>query len=92
MLTRKGSNRSVLTEDDLVLIYCILKKIKVNWIHVFKEHMQKSIRLNDYHFHYDVLISKFMHYFEIVLEEELPEVVKPSHEVNNVSLSKMGFI
>ena len=50
------------------------------------------MRLSDYHFSYIVLISKFLHYFEIDLEEELSEVVKPSHEVNNGSLSKMGFI
>ena len=32
-----------------------------------------------------------MHFFEIDLEEELTEVVKPSHEVNSGSLSKMRF-
>jgi len=54
--------------------------------------MQKSMRLSDYHFSYIVLISKFLQYFEINLEEELSKVVKPSHEVNNESLRKMGFI
>jgi len=91
MLTPRGSNHSVLTEKDLVLIYCIMKKIKVNWIHIFKQHMQKSTRLSDYHYPYAILISKFLYYFEINLEEELSEVVKPSHEVNNGSLRKMGF-
>jgi len=43
MLTPRGCNHSVLTGEDLVLIYCIMKKIRVNWIHVFKEHMQKSM-------------------------------------------------
>ena len=92
MLTPRGSNHSVLSEKDFALIYCIVRKIKVNWIPIFKEHMQKSIRLSDYHFPYVVLISKFLQYFEIDLEEELSEMVKPSHEVNNGSLSKMGFI
>jgi len=32
-----------------------------------------------------------LHYFEIDFKEELYEVVKPSHEVNNGSLNKMGF-
>ena len=91
MQTPRCTNHSTLTED-LVLIYCIMKKIKVNWIHIFKEHMQKSMRLSDYHYPYVILISKFMHYFEIDLEEELSEVVKPSHEVNNGSLRKMRFI
>ena len=44
-----------------------------------------------YHYPYAILIFKFLHYFEIDLEEELSEVVKPSHEVNNGSLSNMGF-
>ena len=92
MMTPRGSNHSVLIEVDFALIYCIAKKIKVNWFHIFKDHMQKSIRLSDYHFPYVVLISKFLQYFEIDLEEEFFEVVKPSHEVNNGSLSKMGFI
>jgi len=92
MLTPRGSNHSVLTEEDFALIYRIMKKSKANWIHIFKELMKKSMRLIDYHYPYAILISKFMHYFEIDLEEELSEMVKPSHEVKNGSLSKMGFI
>ena len=59
-----GRNHSVLTEEDLVYIYCIIKKIKINWIHIIKEHMQKSMRLSDYHYPYAVLISKFLLYFD----------------------------
>ena len=36
ILTPRGSNHSVLTEEDLVYIYCIMKKIKINWIHIIK--------------------------------------------------------
>ena len=92
MLTPRESNHSVLTEEDLVLFYCIINKIKIIWINMFKEHMQKSMRLSDYHYPHAILISKFLHFFEINLEEELSEVVKLSHEVSNGSLSKMGFI
>jgi len=53
--------------------------------------MQKSIRLSDYHYPYAVLISKFLHYFEVDLEEEQSEIVKTSSEINISSLSKMGF-
>jgi len=49
------------------------------------------MRLSDYHYPYAILISKFLNYFEVNLVEELCEVVKSSHEVNNGSLSKMGF-
>jgi len=49
------------------------------------------MRLNDYHYPYVILISKFLNYFEVDIEEETSELVKSTHEVNNGSLSKMGF-
>jgi len=91
ILTPRGSNHFVLTEEDLVYIYCIMKKIKINWIHIIKEHMQKSMRLSDYHYPYVVLISKFLLYFEVNLEDETSELIKSTQEVNNGSQSKMGF-
>jgi len=91
ILTPRGSNHSVLTEEDLVYIYCIMKKIKINWIHIIKEHMQNSMRLSDYHYPYVVLISKFLLYFEVNLEDETSELVKSTQEMKNGSLSKMGF-
>jgi len=91
ILTPRGSNIYVLTEEDLVYIYCIMNKVKINWIHIIKEHMQKSMRLSDYHYPYAILISKFLHYFEVNLEGETSEFVKSTFEVNNGSLSKMGF-
>ena len=39
ILTPRGSNHYVLTEEDLVYIFCIMKKIRINWIHIIKEHM-----------------------------------------------------
>ena len=81
----------MLTEEDLVLIYYIMNKVKFNWIQIIKKHMQKSIRLSDYHYPYVVLITKFLHYFEMDLEQEQPEIVKTSSEINNGSLSKMEF-
>jgi len=47
--------------------------------------------VHDYHYLYDILISKFLNYFEVDLKEETFELVKSTHEVNNDSLSKMGF-
>jgi len=91
MVTPRGSNHSTLSEEDNVLIYCIMHKVKLNWIHIFKDHMQKSTRLSDYHYPYVVLISNFLHYFEVDLEEELSEIVKPTSEINNGTLSKMRF-
>ena len=91
IFTPRGNNHSTLSEKDLVLIYYIMNKVKLNWIHIFKDHMQKSTRLSDYHYPYTILISKFLQYFEVDLEEKLFEIVKFTSEINNGSLSKMGF-
>jgi len=91
ILTSRGSNHSLLTEEDLVYIFCIMKKIRINWIHIIKEHMQKAMRLSDYHYPYAVLIFKFMLYFKVNLEDETSEFVKSTQELNNGSLSKIGF-
>jgi len=50
ILTPRGSNHYVLTEEDLVYILCIMKKLRINWIDIIKEHMQKAMRLSDYHY------------------------------------------
>ena len=91
IVTPRGSSHSTLSEDDLLLIYYIMNKVKLNWIHIFKDHMQKAIRLSAFHYPYAILISKFLHYFEVDIEEELAEIVKPSSEINSGFLSKMGF-
>ena len=49
------------------------------------------MRLSDYHYTYVVLISKFLLYFEVNIEDETSELVKSTLEVNNGSLSKMGI-
>jgi len=40
---------------------------------------------------YAILISEFLHYFEVDIEKEMAEIIKPSSEINSGSLSKMGF-
>ena len=45
IVSLRGSNHSTLSEEDLVLIYYILNKVKLNWIHIFMDHMQKATRL-----------------------------------------------
>jgi len=68
-----------------------MNMVKLNWIHIFKDHMQKATRLSDFHYSYTILISKILHYFEVDVEEALDEIVKPSSEINSGSLRKMGF-
>jgi len=81
IITPRGSNHSTLSKEDLLLIYCIMNKVKINWIRIIKEHMQKSIRLCDFHYPYAILISKFLHCFEVNIEEELAGIIKPSSEI-----------
>ena len=40
-LSPRGSNHVVLYEKDLILLYCIINRIKVNWVSVMMEHMLK---------------------------------------------------
>jgi len=68
-----------------------MNKVKLNWIHIIKDHIEKSIRLSEFHYPYAILISKFLHYFEVDIKEELAEISKPSSEINRGSLSKMRF-
>ena len=91
IITPRENNHSTFSEEDLLLIYCIMNKLKLNWIHIFKDHMQKAIRLSDFHYPYAILISKILHYFEIDIEEELAEIIKLLSEINSGSLRKMGF-
>ena len=37
ILTPREFNHAVITEDDLILMYCLVNKIKVNWVSVIKE-------------------------------------------------------
>jgi len=74
ILTPRGNNHSTLSEEDLLLIYCIMNKVKINWIHTIKEHMQKVMSLCDIHYPYAILISKFLHYFEVNIEGELMRI------------------
>jgi len=91
IITPRGSYLSTLSKEELLLIYCVMNKLKINWIHTIKDHMQKFIRLRDFHYPYAILISRFLHYFEVDIEEELAEIIKPSSEINSGSLSKMRF-
>ena len=75
ILTPRGSNHSTFSEEDLLMICCIMNKVKINWIHTIKEHMQKVMRLCDFHYPYAILISKFLHYFEVDIEGEQAEVI-----------------
>ena len=39
IITPRGNNHPTLSEEDLLLIYYIMNKVKINWIHTIKDHM-----------------------------------------------------
>ena len=53
----KGTNHVVLHEEDLILLYCIMNLIKINWVYIINEHMLKSKRLTNYRFPYAIPVS-----------------------------------
>ena len=48
LVTLRGFNYVVLTKEDLMLMYCLMGKIKVNWVSVIKEHIIKKRRKPEY--------------------------------------------
>jgi len=92
ILVPHGSNHSTLNEGDLTLMYCIQHNIQVDWIYVFRDHMLKAKRLKDFRLPYVVLVSKFIEYFGIDVEDELEESTGLLNHTSNQNLHKMGFI
>jgi len=66
----------VLAQEDLILMYCMMNKIKVNWINVIKEHITKTKKKPEYNIPYVVFLSNFIEYFEVDVEGEVVEGVK----------------
>jgi len=88
----RGSNHSTLNEADLILMYCIQHNIQVDWIYVIRDHMLKAKRLKDFRLPYVVLVSKFIEYFGIDVEDELEESTGLLNHTSNQNLHKMGFL
>jgi len=72
-------------------MYCMMYKVKINWINVIKEHITKTKNRPEYHIKYVVLVSKFIEYFEVDVESEVVENVKAQHEVTAATLHKIGL-
>ena len=73
IIVPRGSNHSTLNERDLILMYCIKYNVKVDWIFVLRYHTFKAKRLIDFRLSYVDLVSKFIEYFGIDVEDELDE-------------------
>jgi len=84
-------NHVVLMEEDMILMYCLMSKTKVNWINVIKEHILKIRKKPEYHKPYVVLISNFIGYFEVDVEEELVKPMKTHNEIIVATLNKISL-
>ena len=90
-LTPRGSNHAVLHEEDLILLYCIMNQLKVNWVSTMVEHMLKSARLPDYRLPYAIFVSKLIDHFKVDTTNERNDSIKAASEIDNSTLMKMGF-
>ena len=59
---------------------------------MFHDHMLKAKRLTDFRLPYVVLVSKFIEYFAINVEDELEESTGLLNHTSNQNLHKMGFL
>jgi len=59
---------------------------------VFRDHMLKAKRLTDCKLPYVILVSKFIEYFGIDVEDELEESTGLLNHTSNQNLHKIGFL
>jgi len=72
-------------------MYCLMSKIKVNWVNVIREHLFKVGKKLEYRIPYVILLSNFIDYFEIDVEGEVVEKVKALNQISAANLTKIGL-
>jgi len=70
---------------------CIQHNEQVDWIFMLCDHMLKAKRLMDFKPPYVVLVSKFIEYFGVDVEDELEESTRLLNQTSYQNLHKMGF-
>jgi len=68
-----------------------MTKTKVNWVNVIREHLFKVSKKLEYRIPYMMLLSSFIDYFEIDVEDEVVEEVKTLNQISSVTLNKIGL-
>jgi len=71
-------------------MYYIQNKLQVDWTFVFRDHMMKGKRVIDFKFTYVVLISNFLEYFEVDLDDELQVEVSIWPSPQGLALTHVG--
>lgn len=65
IITPKGINHAQLTEEDLLLIYLMQGKMKLNWVSVVVDNMLNTKRIGSFKCPQAVLISKILDHFKV---------------------------
>jgi len=91
VLTPRGLNHATLTEENLILMYCLMNKIKVNWVNMIREHLFKVGKKLEYRIPYVILLSQFIKYFDIDVETEVVEEIKALNQITTANLTKIGL-
>jgi len=91
IIVPRRSNHSTLNEGDLIIMYCIKHNVQVDWIYVIHDHMLKAKRLIYFKLLYVILVSKFIKYFGIDVEDELEESNGLLNQTSNKNLHKNGL-
>jgi len=91
LVTPRGFNHAVLTEEDLILTHCLMSKTQLNWVNVIRDNIFKIKKKPEYRIPYVVLISSFIEYYEIDVEEEVVKEVKALNEISTATLNKIGL-
>ncbi|KAG4912221.1 hypothetical protein JHK86_052654 [Glycine max] len=81
-----GSNHAQLTEEDLLLISLMQRKLKINWVNIIIDIMLKTKRIDSSKYPYVVLISRIIDYFGVDNQEEVFGFVEAEFEVKTKSL------
>jgi len=73
-------------------MYCIQHNVQVDRIFVLYDHMLKAKRLMDLRLCCVVLVSKFIGYFGVDVEDELEQSTGLLNQTSNQNIHKMGFL
>ena len=63
----------------------------MNWVLLIEDIMLKSCRLVDYKFLYAVLASRFIHYFNVDVSNEIVDFTKASNEITKRHIKNLGM-
>ena len=76
----------------MILMYYITSKIRVNWIQVIRDYLFKVGKKLEYCIPYVTMLSKFIDYFGIDVEDEIVEKVKAVNQISTANLIKIGLV